>query len=70
MKTDRKGTPPVINQKDLVLAVIELSESEDIKLGHMLCVVHNVEENLVMLKNVLSPLDSQLCDERNYNMYK
>ena len=67
-------TPPVINDKDLVLTIIDSSDENEIRQGHMLCVVRKVEGKLVLLKNVLQEIETEEgqknCDERNYNMYK
>ena len=76
MKTDQRSnvTPPIIGDKDLVLAIRDTDDEDEIKLGHILCVVRKVEGKLILLKNVLQEIETEQgqkdCDERNYNMYK
>ena len=70
MKTDKKRVvPPLITNHDLILAIKSDPDDSDIENKHMLCVVDSVVDDLVILKNVLLPLDAKVCDERNYNMY-
>ena len=64
---DKKIKPPAIGSHDLVLAVLDDSESDEIEQRHMLCVVGFIGENVVTLKNALMPADSRI-DQRNYNM--
>ena len=61
MKTDQKTniTPPAIGDKDLVLAIRDTDDADEIKLGHMFCVVRKVEGKLVLLKNVLQEIDTE-----------
>ena len=66
-KVDKKIKPPAIGSHDLVLAVLDDPESDEIEQRHMLCVVGFIGENVVTLKNALMPADSRI-DQRNYNM--
>ena len=66
-KVDKTIKPPAIGSHDLVLAVLDGPETDEIEARHMLCVVGFVGENAVTLKNALMPA-AEGIDERNYNM--
>ena len=67
-KVDKKIKPPAIGSHDLVLAVLDDPDSDEIEQRHILCVVGFVGENEVTLKNALMTPDDPRIDQRNFNM--